>query len=74
MQEPKKSGWNWWAFLFGPFWYFYKGMLGKGAILFLLSLTGILAPFMWIYAGLKGNEDYYLRWKAVHGSTPQNSM
>lgn len=66
MEPPKKSGWNWWAFLFGPFWYFYKGMLGKGALLFLLSLTGFLAPFMWIYAGLKGNEDYYIRWKQVY--------
>lgn len=26
MQEPNKSGFNWWAFIFGPFWYFYKGL------------------------------------------------
>lgn len=57
----QKSGWNVWATVFGPFWYFYKGMGSKGLILLLISLAtlGIGIIPVWIYCGYRGNRDFY---------------
>ncbi|MDE2428006.1 MAG: DUF2628 domain-containing protein [Burkholderiales bacterium] len=53
---------NWAAFVFSGFWYLYKGMWGKGAVMFALVLLfgGLPAPLFWIYAGIAGTYDYYL--------------
>src|SRR3989449_10258142 len=50
---------NWWALLLGPFWYLAKGLWVYASILFPIVLLsgGILAPFVWLYAGLKADED-----------------
>jgi len=45
VQEPNKSGFNWWAFIFGPFWYFYKGLWGKGLLLFLVAIVASSMTF-----------------------------
>lgn len=57
----QKSGWNTHAALFGPFWYFYRGMAGKGLVLLLISLVtlGIGIIPVWIYCGCNGNKDLY---------------
>ncbi len=57
--EPK---WNWFSFLFGLFWYLYKGMWIKAVILFGISLilAGIPGIIFWFYCGIAGNYDYYL--------------
>lgn len=57
------SNWNWFGFLFGPLWYLYKGMIKKGIIIFIIGtiaatiVPGVGAVAVWIYCGLKGNED-----------------
>lgn len=59
----KSSGWNWPAFLFGPFWYLYKGMVMKAILIFVLgsvvayAIPGIGALAVWLYCGFKGNDD-----------------
>ena len=54
------NGWNWWAFIFGPLWYLWKGMFIRALILFLITVftAGLAAPIIWIYCGWKGNKDY----------------
>ena len=70
IEKLPKAGWNWWAFLFGPLWYFYKGMFGKGLLLAVVAMLGaftfgISTLISWIYAGDKGNEDYYVHRKRI---------
>jgi Protein of unknown function (DUF2628) len=60
--------WNWAAFVFGPLWYFRKGLFAKGAILlvvvvvpvFSLSITLLVQLSAFFYCGLVGNWDDYL--------------
>ncbi len=56
---PPRLQWNWWAVVFGPFWYFAKGLWVHGVILVSIVFLsgGVLLPFVWLYAGLKANED-----------------
>lgn len=62
--------WNWAAFLFGAFWYFYRGMWPK-ALLFaaiVIFTGGFLALPVWIYGGLRGTyDDYLLRRRGTQG-------
>jgi len=57
----RKSGWNVYAALAGPFWYLYRGMIMKGLMMLLLSIVtfgvGILP--IWIYCGYNANKDFY---------------
>ena len=50
------------AFLFGAFWYLYKGMWVKGLLMLALTFifAGLPGIFFWIYAGVCGTYDYYL--------------
>jgi hypothetical protein len=60
--------WNWRAFVFGPFWYFRRGLYGKGLVLlglslcpfFTLALTVFLGAAVLVYCGVAGNWDAYL--------------
>jgi uncharacterized protein DUF2628 len=60
--------WNWKAFVFGPLWYFRRGLYAKGLILlglsvcpfFTLALTVLLSAAVLVYCGLAGNWDDYL--------------
>jgi hypothetical protein len=62
--------WNWRAFVFGPLWYFRRGLYGKGFVLlglsicpfFTLALTILLGAAVLVYCGVAGNWDDYL-WK-----------
>lgn len=47
------------ALLLGPIWYFAMGLWVHGAILLAIAFLsgGVLAPLVWLYAGLKANED-----------------
>jgi hypothetical protein len=62
--------WNWPAFVFGPLWYFRRGLYGKGLVLlvlgvfpfFTLALTVLLGALVLVYCGVAGNWDDYL-WK-----------
>lgn len=56
---PPRLSWNWWAFILGPFWYLFLGLWVHASILFSLVLLsgGVLIPFVWLYCGLKANED-----------------
>lgn len=56
---PPRLSWNWWALLFGPFWYLGVGLWVHGVILLTISFLsgGLLAPFVWLYAALKSKED-----------------
>ena len=62
--------WNWKAFVFGPFWYFRRGLYGKALVLlglsvcpfFTLTFTLLLSCGILVYCGVVGNWDDYL-WK-----------
>lgn len=56
---PPRLSINWWALLFGPFWYLGKGLWVYAAILLTIVFLsgGVLFPFVWLYAGLKADED-----------------
>jgi len=58
-QMPPRLGFNWLALILGPIWYFLVGMWVHGSILLSIAFLsgGLLAPFVWLYAGLKANED-----------------
>lgn len=58
-QMPPRLEFNWYALILGPFWYFLVGMWVYGSILLSIAFLsgGLLAPFVWLYAGLKANED-----------------
>ena len=66
----RKSGWNTNAAFAGPLWYLYNGIIKKGLILLIISVTtlgvGILP--IWIYCGLNANHDFYhyLKKKGVY--------
>jgi hypothetical protein len=57
-----KLKFGWAPFLFGPFWYFYKGLWGKGLLYLLIVIftAGTFALLPWIYGSLFGVYDYYL--------------
>lgn len=81
--QSKEKRFNGWAFLFGVRWYFYKGLLGKGALLMipyvLTLIPGIPREILLlfavvgtrIYCGLKGNADYF-RLKTAAGAPLSN--
>ena len=60
--------WNWRAFVFGPLWYFRRGLYAKGLVLlglgvcpfFTLTLTVLLSAATLVYCGIAGNWDDYL--------------
>jgi hypothetical protein len=60
--------WNWRAFVFGPLWYFRRGLYAKGAVLLGLSIcpfftlvtTLLLGVVVLVYCGAVGNWDDYL--------------
>jgi hypothetical protein len=56
---PPRLQVNWWALLLGPVWYLAKGLWVYASVLFTIVLLsgGVLAPFVWLYAGLKADED-----------------
>lgn len=58
-QMPPRLGWNWLALILGPFWYLAMGMWVYGFLLLAIVFLsgGLLLPFVWLYAGLKANED-----------------
>ncbi len=53
---------NWAAFLFGPFWYLYRGLWVKALIYFGVAFgtAGLFALIPWIYATAFGTYDFYL--------------
>lgn len=50
---------NWVALILGPFWYFATGLWVHGFILLSVAFLsgGLLLPFVWLYCGLKADED-----------------
>jgi len=60
--------WNWRAFVFGPLWYFRRGLYGKGVVLlglsvcpfFTIVVTIGLGLAVLVYCGAVGNWDHYL--------------
>jgi Protein of unknown function (DUF2628) len=52
---------NWAAFLFGPFWYCYKGMWLRGSVALIASIASggfLVFPFA-VYAAWFGDYDHY---------------
>lgn len=75
-REKVKDGFNWLVFFFGPLWYLFNSMFGKGIFWILLAVFvggytfGIGGMIVWIIAGAKANkekENKYLQkgWKYV---------
>jgi hypothetical protein len=56
---PRRLSLNWLALVLGPIWYLLTGLWVHASILItLVFLTGgLLAPVVWLYCGLKANED-----------------
>ncbi|MEE2639195.1 MAG: DUF2628 domain-containing protein [Planctomycetota bacterium] len=61
--ESFETSWNWYAFFFGAIWYLVSGLYAKAgiAIAACVVLAGVPAPLFWIYFGLCGNYDLYLK-------------
>jgi multidrug efflux pump subunit AcrB len=62
--EEVGEGFNGWAFLFGPLWYLFKGMIGRAILVFfgVLILSLVLSWFGaiigWIVMGATANRSY----------------
>lgn len=54
-----KAYWNWTAFLLGPFYFLYHGLIIKALMLFVVGL--FFFPASWLYAGIAFNYDLYLK-------------
>jgi hypothetical protein len=56
------SKWNWAAFLFGMFWYFYRGLWGKALLMAGVNIAsgGVLGLLFALYCGKFGNYDDWL--------------
>ena len=65
-----ESGWNWLAFLAGPFWYLSNGLVKKGLLLLALVVitVGFGIPLICFYCGAKGNSDLHDKMVAAKGS------
>lgn len=68
---PRRLSWNWVALILGPLYYVLVGLWTHAAILGLLVIlsAGLLAPLVWLYCGLKANEDlleFRVASKSVH--------
>jgi hypothetical protein len=50
------DGFSWPAFLFGPFWYFAKGMPGLGLLILVLAIP--TAGIAWIVSGFLANKQH----------------
>ncbi|MGH2454187.1 MAG: DUF2628 domain-containing protein [bacterium] len=57
--SPPQLSWNWPALVLGPFWYVFQGLWVHSIVLASLAFLsgGLLAPLVWLYAGLKADED-----------------
>lgn len=67
-QSGDKWQWNWAAFLFGPFWYMAKGMVGRGLLFGIILVVGgeIVGDFLFflvfpasVVFGWLGSWHYY---------------
>lgn len=62
--EEVDEGFNWFAFLFGPLWYLFKGMIGLAILVFLgLFLLSLILGWFgaiigWVIMGTTGNKSY----------------
>ena len=56
---PQRLRWNWAALVLGPVWYLAQSLWVHGLILLGLAFVsgGLLIPLVWVYAGLKADED-----------------
>jgi hypothetical protein len=56
---PPRLSLNWLALILGPVYYVLVGLWVHAAIMAILVGVsgGLLAPFVWLYCGLKANED-----------------
>jgi hypothetical protein len=56
---PRRLSWNIAALILGPIWYLAVGLWAHASIMLsLVGLSGgVLAPVVWLYCGLKANED-----------------
>jgi len=68
---PPRLKINWWGLVLGPFWYLAKGLWVHASILLTIVFLsgGILLPFVWLYAGLKADEDLLdarIMWKSYY--------
>ena len=67
-RSKKKAGWNWAAFLFSPFWFFYRKLYAAGAVV--LSL--LMALSVAFYGPLEAYVNAYLQWGEVILQQPSN--
>jgi len=56
---PRRLELNWPALILGPIWYLLAGLWVHFSIMATLVFVtgGMLAPIVWLYCGLKANED-----------------
>jgi hypothetical protein len=58
---PGRLQLNWLALILGPVWYLLVGLWVHASILLTLIFVtgGMLAPIVWLYCGLKADEDLH---------------
>ena len=56
---PRRLQLNWLALILGPIWYLLVGLWVHASIMLSLIFVtgGMLAPIVWLYCGLKADED-----------------
>ncbi len=56
---PRRLQLNWLALILGPIWYLLVGLWVHASIMLTLIFVtgGMLAPIVWLYCGLKADED-----------------
>jgi hypothetical protein len=61
-QSGPQFKFNWGAFLFGPFWYFFRGLWLKGLLYFavIFGSAGFLVWLPWIYSFSFATYDLYI--------------
>ena len=58
-EYPRRLQINWLALILGPVWYLLVGLWVHASIMASIVFLsgGLLAPFVWLYCGLKADED-----------------
>ncbi len=58
---PRRLQINWLALILGPVWYLLVGLWVHASIMLSIVFLsgGLLAPIVWLYCGLKADEDLH---------------
>ncbi|MBI2165029.1 MAG: DUF2628 domain-containing protein [Chloroflexi bacterium] len=56
LEKEVGTGFNWWVLLFGPFWYWYKGMYLRGLMWGVIGYLTLGIGL--VFVAFKANKEY----------------